>query len=366
MFSTLTKYIVKTFVKSFVLVFFCFYIIISLLELMDTVRQYFSGGYAPSVAQIIKITLCRATVTICTFFSFLALFATVVFYTTMHNRLEINIMKGAGLSPYKILRMLFIAVSALSVFYISIFDTLSVYSYRTQDIKIATQQIAKQQSASEHLSVTNKGVWFRDRCDTKSYIIYAKNFDRTITALNELRIFEFDEKGNFINTILARSAFIRDKVWQIQNCKIITHNGDTITKDIHTLPTKLSYKTINKMVADPHSISFWNIKKFANVLDNVGLSSKHYHMHWFSRISTILQMFAFVAIASAFCVGHNHRSRKPYVQKVSVLIAFAFPLHFLNNIILAYGENGTMPLPISAFLMPLVVLISGILFLNEE
>ena len=361
MFATLTKYIIKNFIKSFVVVFLCFYVIVSLLELMDAVRQYFSAGYSISVAQIIKITLCRAMVTICTFFSFLVLFATVVFYTTMHNRLELNLIKGAGVSPYKILRMLFIAVSVLSVFYISVFDTLSVYAYRTQDIKIA-----KQQPTNENLSVTIKGLWFRDICDNKSYIIYAKNFDRAIVALNGIRIFEFDKKGNFINTILAHSASIRDNVWHMHHCKIITHDGDTIKKDVHTLPTKLSYKKINKMVADPHSISFWNIQKFASILDKVGLSSLSYQMHWFSRISTILQMFAFVAIASAFCMQHNHRNRKPYVQKISALIVLCFPLYFLNNIILAYGENGTMPLPMSTLLMPLVILISGLMFLNEE
>ena len=360
MFSTLTRYVIKNFLKSFVIVFLCCYVIISLLELMDAVRQYFSAGYSPSVVQIMKITLCRTTVTICTFFAFLVLFATVVFYTTMHNRLELNIIKGAGASPYKILRMLFIVASILSIFYISVFDTLSVYSYRTQDISFA-----RQQSTGKNLSVTSKGVWFRDICDSKSYIIYAKKFDRVMTSLNGIRIFEFDENGNFINTILAHSAFIRDNVWYMQHCKIITREGDTIKKDVHTLPTKLSYKTINKMVADPHSLSFWQIKKFAHLLEKVGLSSKHYQIHWFSRISTILQIFAFIAIASAFLMKHNHRNRKPYIQKASALIVFAFPLHFLNNIVLAYGENGSMPLLASSLLMPTAILIAGVLFLNE-
>jgi len=361
MFLTLTKYIIKTFIKSFVVVFLCFYVIISLLELMDAVRQYFSAGYSPSVIQIIKITLCRATVTIGTFFSFLALFATIVFYTTMHNRLELNLIKGSGVSPYKILRMLFIAVSVLSISYILVFDTLSVYSYRAQDIKISRQQ----STGGENLNVTSKGVWFRDMCDNKSYIIYAKHFDRVVTSLKGIRFFEFDGEGNFINTILAHSALIRNNTWQMKHCKIITHDGDSITKDIHTLPTKLSYKTINKLIADPHSISFWKIKKFANLLEKVGLSSKRYQMHWFSRISTVLQMFAFVAIASAFLMRYNHRNRKPYFQKTAVLIAFAFPLHFLNNIIIAYGENGSMPLSISTFLIPIAILISGALFLHE-
>ncbi len=360
MFSTLTKYIIKNFIKSFIVVFLCFYVIISLLELMDAVRQYFSAGYSPSVTQIMKITLCRATVTICTCFSFAVLFATVIFFTTMHNHLELNIIKGSGASPYKILRMLFVAVSILSLSYISVFDTLSVYSYRTQDISLA-----KPQSKGENLSVTSKGIWFRDICDNKSYIIYARNFDRITTSLNGIRVFEFDEKGNFVNTILAHSALIKDNVWYIQRCKIITRSGDTIKQDVHTLPTKLSYKTINKMVADPHSISFWKIMKLANLLEKVGLSSRSYQMHWFLRISTILQIFAFVAIAAAFLMRYNHRDRKPYVQKASALIACAFPLHFINNIILAYGENGAMPLSVSTFLVPIATLLAGILFLNE-
>ncbi len=362
MITILTKYIVQNFIKSFVIVFSCFFVIISLLELMDVVRQYFSGGYNPSATQIIKITLCRAVVTICTFFSFLTLFATVVFYTTMHNRLEINAIKCAGISQYKISLMLFIAVSILVVFYISIFDTLSVYSYRTQDIKIT-----RQQSADNNLTI-NKGIWFRDVCGDKSYIISAQNFDhiKTSTSLNKIKLFEFDKDNDLVNIIIAKTATIKGGIWRMQDCKIITNEGDTITKASYTLNTKLSYKKINKMVADPHSISFWNIRKFINMLDKVGLSSIRYQMHWFSRISTILQMFAFVVLASAFCVNHNHRHHKQYIKKVSALIAFAFPLHFLNNLISAYGENGIIPLPFSTFVVPLFILTAGMLFLNED
>lgn len=358
---TLAKYIVKNYIKSFIVVFLCFFAIVSLMELMDTVRQYFSGGYDPSAIQIIKITFCRATVTICTFFSFLVLFATVVFYTTMHNRFEISIIKGASISPYRILQMLFIAVSILSIFYISVFDTLSVYAYRIQDIKIAQKQ-----SAERNLMVTSKGIWFRDVCDNKSYIISAKNFDHIGTSLNNARFFEFDKQGNLLNIFSAQIATIKDGTWQMQHCKIITREGNSIEKVNHTFPTKLSYKKINKMVADPHSISFWNMHKFVNLLNRVGLSSMHYKMHWFSRIATILQMFAFITIASAFCISHNYRNHKTYIRKASALVALAFPLHFVNNIILAYGENGAIPLSISVFALPMIIFVAGLLFLNEE
>lgn len=361
MVTILTKYIIKNFIKSFVVVFLCFFVIISLLELMDVVRQYFSGGYEPSATQMIKITLCRAMVTICTLFSFLILFAIVVFYTTMHNHLEINAIRCAGVSRYKISRALFVAVSILGVLYISIFDTLSVYSYRTQDIKIT-----RRKSADDNLTFTNKGIWFHDVCGDKSYIISVKNFDHIKTSLNKIKLFEFDKNNDLVNIIIAKTTTIKGGIWHMQDCKIITNEGETITKVSYTLNTKLSYKKINKMVADPHSISFWNIRKFTNMLDKAGLSSMHYQMHWFSRISTILQMFAFVVFASAFCVNHNPRNHKQYIKKASALIALAFPLYFLNNLILAYGKNGIIPLPVSSFVVPIFILTAGILFLNED
>ena len=361
--TVLMKYIIKNFFKSFLMVFSCFYIIITILDMMDVVRQYYSGGYHPSISSILKITVCRAFLNITSFFSFISLLSTIVFYITMHNKQELLIMKGAGISPYKLLSFIFVAVAILSVTYITIFDTISVYSYRY--LRTTNTNLKYSAQLDESLTVTNKGIWFRDIFEKNSYIISARGFNPTEQSLFNVRVHKLDEYGDLDSIIIAKGATIANGNWKITDCKLITKDGNSEIKDECKLPTRLSYKKINRMVTNPKNISFWNIRKYIEMLEKVGLSSIYYQLHWFSRISAILQMFAFVAIASAFCINKNTRDNRAYIKKTAVLLITAFPIYFINNIIIAHGENGTLPLPIATLALPISIFVAGILFIDE-
>ncbi len=362
--SVLIKYITKNFLRAFIIVFFCFYIIIAILDMMDVVRQYYSGGYNPSISLVLKITVCRALLNMTQFFPFITLMASIIFYLTMHNKLELTIIKGTGISTYKLLGFIFIAIAFLSITYITIFDTMSVYSYRY--LKTTNINIKYNSQLNENLTVTNKGIWFRDTFEKNSYIVFARGFDPTGTALFNVRVYEFDGCGDLKTSIIAKNATIADGNWRIANCKLITKDGNSAIKAECKLPTKLSYKKINRMVTNPKNVSFWSIKKYVGMLENVGLSSISYQMHWFSRIAAILQMFAFAALATAFCIEKNIRDGSSYTKKLALLLALAFPLHFINNVVIAYGTNGTLPLPMAMLALPITILLTGLLSLKGK
>ena len=331
--------------------------------MMDVVRQYYSGGYHPSFSLILRITVCRALLNISSFFPFISLLSTIVFCITMHNKQELTIIKGVGISPYKLLSFIFVAVAILSVAYITIFDTVSVYSYRY--LKTTNTNLKYGAQLDENLTITNKGIWFRDIFEKNSYIISARGFNPTGKSLFNVRVHKLDEHGDLDSIIVAKNATIADGNWKIKDCKVITKDGDGVIKDEYKLPTRLSYKKIERMVTDPKGVSFWNIRKYIKMIKDVGLSSIYYQLHWFSRISAILQVFAFAAIATAFCINKNAKDNRAYVKKTAFLLIIAFPIYFINNVIVAHGANGTLPLPIATLALPIFILISGILFIDE-
>ena len=361
--SVLQRYIVFNFLKSFAIVFLCLFSILSILESMEVVRRYFSAGYNPSLIQIIKVTFCRATTSICSFYAFIVLITSVVFYTTMHGRLEISVIRGAGISPFQITKMVLFAVSILGFIYITAFEWLSVYSYR--NFKETNASLKYSSTTEGDLTITNKGIWFRDTYERRAYIISARNFNQKESSLQNLRFFEFGKDENLKSTIYARDATIAGGHWILTNCKIVRTTGEEYTQKMYKLPTKLSLRKIDKMVSNPNTISFWSIKKYIEMLDKVGLSSLKYRLHLYSKIATILQMVAFAVAATAFCMGYNHRDRRTYMGKVATLVFSAFPAHFINNIIMAYGESGALPLSIAAFAVPILFLLFGTITLCE-
>lgn len=362
--KVLLRYTIVSFFKSFLSVFLCFCAIIAILESMEIVRKYYSAGYSPSFSQIAKITFFKTIVSVTSFFSFVSLLSTILFFTLMHNRSEIIIIKGSGVSTFDMLKTIFIAVAVLGVLYISIFDSLSVYSYRSIS---DTNAILKHSDSSEgKLAITKKAVWLRDQHDKKSYIISATGFDQDNSLLHDVKLFEFDSEGGLKRTIYSTKAIVQSSKWIFGDCSIISPDGTESKQKQCDIPLCLSFLNIEKMMTNPKSISFWDMRKYIKVMENVGLAATGYILHWLSRLATIFQMFAFTTIATAFCITYYPRNFRAYMVKIAMLMSLAFPIHFINNVVIAYGESGKIPLPVSAFIVPFVILFCGMILVEKN
>lgn len=341
--------------------FFCFILIVSILESMEVVRRYFSNTINISTYQIIKLTILRSISSICSFFPFVVFLGSVVFYSVMHSKLELTAVKVVGFSTQNILKSLFIGVTIIGTLYISIWDGISAYSIRKVE---RLDQRLKQSSRNndKSLTVTNSGIWFRDTYDSSSYIVSAKIFDSKTSYLYNVRLFEFGKNNDLKRSIHAEKATVKNGTWILDSCDIVTSEGIESKEVSKSLLTGLSFSGINKMVARPDSVSFWSIGRYVKMLDKVGLSTTKYQMHRFSRLSSILQMFSFAALVTAFCIRYNHRNIKSYMLKVAILISMAFPIHFFTNVLNAFGESGTLPISIAIFAIPSFVLLVGLIF----
>jgi lipopolysaccharide export LptBFGC system permease protein LptF len=283
----------------------------------------------------------------------------------MHNKLELTAIKTIGVSTRGLLRPLFLATAILGIFYITVFDGISAFSFdRIKAIDTKLKQETR--GLEKSLAITNSGVWFRDVFDSSVYIISAKSFDREHSSLFNVRFFEFDESRGLKRSIISPNAVISKDFWNLNNCIIATSDGTETMEKILTLPTKLSFSNINKMVKNPNGISFWNIRKYINMLKKVGLSEIKHKSNFLSRISSILQMFSFVMLVTIFCINYNSRNTRMYAIKVAILLSLAFPIYFFNNVLIAVGESGNFPLAFSIFATPIFMLGIEIFFVERR
>jgi LPS export ABC transporter permease LptG len=323
----------------------------AMLEYMEIVRRFATHHITVPYKFIIELTILNSAVTIASFFPFTAFLGTILFFTTTHGRMELMIIKCVGVSVRQLVRYLLCSALMMGGVYITILDQISAFS--VNKINSIESKITKKTQIEEKIAVTNKGVWFRDAWQTKSYIIYAKSFLNSQKKLLNVRFFEFDEQNNFKNSIYSDSAEISDTSWQLANAKIIGVDGSERTISLFKTPTNLSFGNIDKMTTNPKSISFWSMAKYVDMLEKVGLSSTKHKINWFARLSSLIQIIALILLASIFCVNYDVRNTKKYALKVAILIAIAFPIHFANNIMIALGENGRLTIWFAAFSVPI-------------
>jgi lipopolysaccharide export LptBFGC system permease protein LptF len=220
--------------------------------------------------------------------------------------------------------------------------------------------------ANSEITITNSGLWFRDAYDNASYIIYAKTYDKKINGFANVRFFKFQNGFNLQNLTYGKSATIKNNLWFISDAEIIETIGHTKRNVLVKIPTKLSIKNINKMTTDPKSISLWGLKKYIKMLERVGLSTIYCQMQLYSRFATIVQMLAFGLCATMFCVPYNNRSNKKYITNIASVLLTAFSWYFLNNLLVAFGANGTLPIAMSIFFMPCLSLAIFLIFIRRS
>ncbi|MDR0744830.1 MAG: LptF/LptG family permease, partial [Holosporales bacterium] len=337
----LFRYMMLSYLKYFCVVIFIFFAITSMIEYMELVRKFSIGHIGISHKTILELTIFHSISTISSFFPFTAFAGTVLFFSVMHAKLEITVTKVLGLSVWDIAKSLICGGLIIGIIYLTIFDSISVFSVNRIE-KIETK--IKNKNLPDNITVTNKGVWFRDIFKDSSYVIYARSFVAEFNSLSNVRFFKFDINNHFQESIYSEKAYIKDKNWNLFHAKVIDLSGNKKEVTNLFLPTTLSLAKINKMTTNPKSISIWSISKYISMIDKVGLSSIKYKVYLFYQISSIYQMIALTLLATVFGIGYNIRNSRRYIVKVVIALSISFPLHFSNNILIALGENGNIPI----------------------
>lgn len=346
----LFKYLIRNFISAFLAVFICFFFITSLLEGMELIRRA-SYGYVIPNGIIFKLTILKTISTISLFFPFMIFISTILFYLIINHKLELTVIRGFGVSNQKIAQCLSFVAIVIGILYIVIFDTISALSI-SQIKQIENTAFHKVENNEPGITITNSGLWFKDVSANNSYIIYAKSFSQTSNFLLYVRFFEFDENLNFKKSIHSTKAQIQDGKWIINNAIEIDSDGNRIVKDIIEIKTDLSLKNINRMTTDPKSISVWNISRYVNMLEKLGLSTLKYKIQLYTQLSSIIQILAFVLLATICCISYNIRNIKRYSFKIATALMLAFPIHFVNNVLIAFGNNAALPPTIATFFLP--------------
>jgi lipopolysaccharide export system permease protein len=224
--------------------------------------------------------------------------------------------------------------------------------------KICTieQEITKQQLPSE-MAIARTGIWLKDVNRYNSYIIHTASLVPSRRLFCKVQFFEFDAANRFLRSIYANEATIKNGYWIIENPMEFEDNDKVSGGRSISIETTLSFDGIGNMITNPRGISFWNIKKYGETMAKIGLSALQYNLHWFSQLSIIFQMIAMALLGAAFCVEGNDYSRGQTL-KLGLVVVSAFPIYFVNNLLIAFGVNERIPIWMATLFFPIATIVT--------
>ena len=342
--NTYTKFLIRTFLISFLNVFFIFFCLIYVLNLLTELeffKQTDVRTYFP-----LYLSLINTPMFVFEMFPFIFLISTQFFFNTLFTDNEMNIFKYSGLRNTKIFYILAITTFFVGLIIISLFYNLSS---NLKNLYLGLK--SNYTEDKKYLAViTNNGLWIKDIYNENILMINASSFDDN--ELINTYISEFDKNFQIIRNIKSKKINITNKEWIIKDAEIYVQNNKEIVK-ILKLKTNFDYKLIQNLFSNMSSLSFMELIEMRKNYKRLNYSLTEIDLQLLKLISFpfyFILMFIFSGI-----IMMNTKTFKNKSLKIIIGLFLSVIIYYVNNFFYVLGTSEKINVLNSVFI-PLTIL----------
>ena len=222
--KTYIRFIIFTFLKSFLNIFFIMFglvLILNLLSELDFFKDLDVDTFFP-----LYLSLLNSLSLIFEMFPFIFLISTQFFFINFFKNNELEIFKYSGLKNSKIIKILTFLTFIMGILIIILFYNLSS-NFKNFYLELKSNYT----SDNKYLAViTNNGLWIKDKIDNKILIINSNKIKPNF--LIESIISEFDNNFEILRNIKSDKINIKNNEWIVENAKIFVENSTSEKKEL--------------------------------------------------------------------------------------------------------------------------------------
>ena len=349
-----TKFLVRTYLSSFLNVFFIFFCLIYILNLL-TELEFFKQTNVKAFFPL-YLSLINTPILVFEMFPFIFLISTQFFFNTLFTDNEMNIFKYSGLKNTKIFSILAITTFFVGILIISIFYNLSS---NLKNLYLGLK--SNYTEDKKYLAViTNNGLWIKDLYNEKILMINASSINKN--ELSNTYISEFDKNFEIIRNIKSSKIDISNKEWIVKDAEIYVQNNREIVKSLK-LMTNFDYKLIQNLFSNMSSLSFTELIEMRKNYKKLNYSLTEIDLQLFKLISFpfyFILMFIFSAI-----IMMNTKTFKNKSIKIIIGLFLSVIIYYINNFFYILGTSEKISV-LGSIIIPLTILtIINSLFLRN-
>ena len=352
--NTYTKFLIRTYLSSFLNVFFIFFCLIYILNLL-TELEFFKQTNVKAFFPL-YLSLINTPILVFEMFPFIFLISTQFFFNTLFTDNEMNIFKYSGLKNTKIFSILAITTFFVGILIISIFYNLSS---NLKNLYLGLK--SNYTEDKKYLAViTNNGLWIKDIYNEKILMINASSINKN--ELSNTYISEFDKNFEIIRNIKSSKIDISNKEWIVKDAEIYVQNNREIVKSLK-LMTNFDYKLIQNLFSNMSSLSFTELIEMRTNYKKLNYSLTEIDLQLLKLISFpfyFILMFIFSAI-----IMMNTKTFKNKSIKIIIGLFLSVIIYYINNFFYILGTSEKISVA-SSIIIPLAILtIINSLFLRN-
>lgn len=361
---TLSLYFVTRFLKAIAQVFFVFFGILMLIDMVEQLRRFSSQNITLTEAG--TLALLNVPANLYRILPLIFILASITLFLSLAKSSELVIVRAAGRSGLRFLLAPVLAALALGAVVVAVLNPLVAATTKQYDQLYAHQA----RGAESVLSLSENGLWLRQGGPEGQAVIKAARADLEGTRLFGATFLIYDPDGIPLQRIEAEEAELTPGAWRLTNAKYwdLTAQNPERAAQVEAearLSSELTRDRIRDSFGDPSAIPIWALPDYIAKLEQAGFSARSHRVWLQMEMALPLLLAAMVLVAAGFTMRHARFGRTG--QMVLFALSGGFAIFFLRNFAQVLGENGQIPIVLAAWTPPVAaILLSLGLLLHLE
>ena len=352
--KTHTQFLIKNYLTSLLNVFFVFFCLIFILNLL-TELEFFKKSNVSTFFPL-YLSLINTPIFIFEMFPFIFLISTQFFFSNLINNDEINIFKYSGLKNSKIFSIL-----TFTTFFVGILIIVIFYNLSSNLKNLYLGLKSNHTEDNKYLAViTNNGLWIKDIYDEKTLMINASFINQN--ELLDAYISEFNKNYEIIRNIKSKKIDITNKEWIIKNAEIYIQNNKESASELK-FNTNFDYEIIQNLFSNMSSLSFLELIEMRKNYKKLNYSLTEIDLQLLKLVSFPFYfslMFLFSGI-----IMMNTKSFKSKNLKIIIGLFLSVVIYYINNFFFILGTSEKIGVLTSIFAPLLLFTLVNLIFVRN-
>tara|TARA_B100001121_G_scaffold302920_1_gene316169 strand:+ start:2202 stop:3290 length:1089 start_codon:yes stop_codon:yes gene_type:complete len=356
------NYLLINFLKTFfvfVLVFYCFGVILNLFEEIEFFKNMNVSIFIPLM--LTSIFIPSMIIKILPFIIFLS---SMWFMMKIRNNRDLLTLKVFGFSNFRIFLVL-----ALTSFILGCLILLFINPITSSMSKFYEKTKSNYSRDIDHLVTFNKnGLWIKENLKAGQRIITAAKPEGK--NLLDVTIFHINKNSNLIEKITSKKVNVEKNTWILKDALVFEENNGVLKKSNfkeYKINSIYNFEKINSLFKNFDTMSFLDLALNYKNLLNSGYNKPFLNQSLHSMLSMPFFLFLMTGLASILTMNTLKRSDNFKYVIIGLLVSVI--IFYFKDLSLALGQTNRIPLILSVW-APVIALSLftsiGVIQINEK
>ena len=272
---TLSFYIGRQFLLSFVVLFALFLLLIVLIDVVELLRRTASR---PDItfSMVVEMAFLKLPHMGQQAFPFAVLFGGMAAFWRLTRTNELVITRAAGVSVWQFLFPVIAIAFMLGVFQVTVLNPLA----STTLSRFERLEALRLKGKNSFLALSQGGLWLRQANADGQSVIHSDFVIQTgkDVELRNVIVFNYQGADRFHSRIDADKARLEDGFWHMTNAWVHQPERAPRWEKDYWLATDLTLGKIQDSFSPTETMSFWELPGFINTLKKAGFSAVRHRL----------------------------------------------------------------------------------------